>query len=446
MSPGGRAVEATHRRVVTIALPMMLSHVTTPLLGLVDAAVIGRLGEAHLLGAVAIASVLFDFLFWTFGALRMSTAGLTAQAYGSGDDRAIDHVLGQALLIAAAAGLALVALQGPIGLAGFSLLGASPAVTDAAWSYFAIRIWAAPVTFANYAILGSVIGRGRTDLGLMLQVVINLANMALTVALVMGLGLGVAGAAIGTVAAEIAGAGLGLYVLAKLGSRPFAVPRAELFDRRRLMRTLAVNTDIAIRTMALLVTFVFFTAQGARSGDVTLAANAVVYNIWPIGGYFLDGFATAAEQLCGQALGARDERAFRRVVKLALFWCLVFGLATTLAFLAGGRLFIDAVTTNPQVRAEARHYLVFAALTPVLGAAAFTFDGVYAGATWTAAMRNLMLFALAVFLVVFWLLQPWGNTGLWLAMLALLVARGLSQAAAYPRLARRTFARMEAAR
>lgn len=433
-----RRIEATHRRIVLLALPMTLSHVTTPLLGLVDATVIGRLGEAHLLGAVAIGGVIFDFLFWSFAALRMGTAGLTAQAYGRGDDRELDRVLARALAIAAVAGAILVLLKWPIGLAAFALVGASDAVTQAAWAYYDVRIWSAPFAFANFSILGSVIGRGRTDLGLLLQVTINLLNIVLTLIFV-GLGLGVTGAALGTLLAEAAGAGLGLLLLARLGSRPFAVSRADLLERDKLLAMLGLNADIVVRTVALLLAFGIFSAYGARQGDVTLAANAVLYNMFLIGGYFLDGFATAAEQLCGQALGSRDAHGFRRATGLALFWCLVFGAGSSLAFFAFGHSFIDFVSTNAEVRAIARDFLAFAALTPVAGAAAFTFDGVYIGATWGRAMRNLMIAAFAIFLATFLALLPLGNAGLWTALLVFLAVRGIGQGLFFPRLARAAF-------
>ena len=435
----GRRIEATNRRVVILAVPMMLSHVTEPLLGLVDAIVIGRLGDAALLGAVALGAVIFDFLFWAFGALRLGTAGLTAQAYGAGDDFEVEVALARALTVGAICGIALIVLQIPIMAVTFALVGASDAVTDATRTYMAIRIWAAPFTFANFAILGSVIGRARTDLGLLLQVVINVTNMLLAVVLVLGFGLGVAGAAFAAVLGEIAGAALGIVVLLRLGARPWAVERALIFDRVAMRRTLSVSTDIMIRTVALSFAFLFFSSQGARAGDTTLAANAVLYNMFMIGAFFLDGFATAAEQLCGQALGGRDESGFRRVVRLALGWSLVVGAAVSAGFLAGGEMFIDLVSTNEAVRAQARAFLVFAALTPFAGAAAFTYDGIYTGATWTAAMRNLMLVALALFLVLVWVLARNGNTGLWIAMLIFLAARGIGQALLFPRLTRRSF-------
>jgi MATE family, multidrug efflux pump len=436
----GRRIEATNRRVVVLAVPMMLSHVTEPLLGLVNAIVVGRLGDAALLGAVALGAVIFDFLFWAFGALRMGTAGLTAQAYGAGDDAEVEVTLARALMVGAICGVGLIALQVPIMAATFALVGASDAVTEATRTYMAIRIWSAPFALANFAILGSVIGRARTDLGLLLQVVINIVNMVLAVVFVLGFGLGVAGAAFAAVLGEMAGVALGVVVLARLGARPWAVKREVIFDRAAMRRTLVINTDIMIRTVAINFAFAFFTSQGARAGDTTLAANAVLYNMFMIGAFFLDGFATAAEQLCGQALGGRDEGGFRRVVRLALGWSLVVGAAVSAGFLAGGELLIDLVTTNGAVRAEARVFLVFAALTPLAGAAAFAYDGIYSGATWTAAMRNLMLIAVALFLVLVWLFGTSSNTGLWTAMLVFLAARGIGQALLFPRLARRSFA------
>ncbi len=435
-----RRIEASHRRILVIAVPMMISHVTTPLLGFVDATVIGRLGEAHLLGAVAIGAVLFDFLFWAFSALRMGTAGLTAQAWGAGEDRTLDAILARALVLALGCGILLVALQKPIAAIAWPILGPSGAVLPPAQAYFDIRIWSAPFAFVNYAVLGFVIGRGRTDLGLMLQVGINVANIVLSVALVTGAGLGVAGTAIGTVAAEMAGAAAGIAVVARLGARPWRVPWSAVLDRPALVRMMKLNGDIAIRTIALLTAFTFFAAQGARGGDVTLAANAVLMNLFLITGYVLDGFATAAEQLCGQALGSRDERGFRRSVRLCLAWCTVLGVLAAGLALAGGGLFIDVVSTHEGVRQAARDFLVFAALTPLLGALPFTFDGVFIGATWSRAMRDLMLLALAAYFAAWWALTPWGNTGLWIALLVFLASRGLGQALAYPALARRTFA------
>ena len=431
----------THRRVLTLALPMTLANVTTPMLGFVGAAVIGRLGDAALLGAIALGAVIFDAIFWSFGALRMATAGLTAQAVGARDGAEVDRILARALAAGVGIGLALAVLQWPLARIAFAVSGASEGVISGLATYFHIRILSAPFVLASYGVLGSVLGRGRTDLGLLLQVAINLINIGLTLFLVLGLGLGLAGAALATVGAEAFGLGLGLIVLARLGCHPFRVPLRDLRDAAAIRRTLSVNVDVILRTLALITGIVLFSALGARQGDVVLAANSVLWNLFLIGGFFLDGFATAAETLCGQAVGARDAEAFEAAARLSLRWCLAFGIGVSLLSLAGGHGFIDFVTTNGPVRETARAYLWLAALAPLAAAAPFAYDGIYIGATWTRAMRNLMLCALVAYGVMLGIAQmlELGNTGLWLAFMGFLGARGLGQAIAFPGLARGTF-------
>ncbi|MDQ0472344.1 MATE family efflux transporter [Labrys wisconsinensis] len=435
-----RPVTVDHRAVLAIAAPMTLAHLSTPLLGIADTTVMGQFGDAALLGAVALSSVLFDFLFWGFGFLRMGTAGLTAQALGADDRVEQRAVFLRALALAGVLGVALVLLQGAIAGIAFPLLGGSPQVTAAASVYFHIRIWSAPFAFANYAVLGWLIGMGRTTTGLMLQVGINVANILLCIALALGLGWGVAGVAWATTLAETAGVAAGLAVLARHFGGRLGVPRAVVFDRGKLVRMVAINRDIMIRTLALLAAWSFFARQGALAGDVTLASNAILNNFFLLGGFFLDGIATAAEQLCGRSVGANNRPAFIRSVTLSIGWSFALAAAMSLLLFTAGGAFIDGMATNAAVREEARAFLPYAALTPLAGSLAFTFDGVYVGATWNAAMRNLMLVALALYLGLWWLLSPWGNHGLWLAVLGFLLARGLTQAAAYPSLLRRAFA------
>jgi MATE family multidrug resistance protein len=433
-------VEVSHRAVVRIALPMTLAHITTPLLGFADAAVIGRLGEAHLLGAINAGAVMFDFIFWGFGFFRMATAGLTAQALGAGDKQEVRAVLMRSLVLAVGIGLAIIVLQRAIAAIAFAGLGASPEVTEAARIYYDIRIWSAPFAFATYAILGALIGRGRTDLGLSLQIAINLGNIALNVLLVYSFGLGIFGSGLGTLIAEIGGTAAGLAIIFWLDARFYDVPRVLLFAREKLRRLTAINIDIMIRTVALLFSFAYFTSLGARGGDIVLAANAILMNLFMITAFFLDGFATAAEQMCGQSLGARDEAGFRGIVQLTSFWCVGFSLAVALAAFVGGQYFIDFISTNEAVRGYARAFLPYAAIAPLLGAIAFEFDGVYIGATWTREMRNLMLFALVLYLGASFALRPLGNAGLWIALLMFLAARSVGQMLLYPGLVQRSFA------
>lgn len=439
VAASARLIEASLSRFLTLALPVMAANITEPLIGIVDTAAIGRLGDVALVGAVALSAVLFEFLFWGLGALRMSTAGLTAQALGAGDDREIGLAFARALFLALALGALLIILQQPIIALAMMIFTPSAAVGEAAQTYIAIRIWSAPFALMNYAILGSLVGQGRTGLGLMVQVGLNLTKIALTILAVTVFHSGIAGVATATLIAEITGTALGLFTLLRLGTLRFDIGRRVIFQPAEMGRMLAVNRDIAIRTCALLIAFIIFTAQGSKRGDVTLAANGVLYQMFLAAAYVLDGFATAAEQMCGQALGSRDRNGFRAASRLSLRFSLAFGLVLTLILWMIGPLFVDLLTTNESVRAEAYRFLPFAILTPLLGAAAFAYDGIYAGATWTRAMRNLMLTALALFIGVIYTGGLFGPYGLWSAMLIFLSARGLGQALFYNRLFERSF-------
>jgi MATE family multidrug resistance protein len=433
-----KSFTVTHARVLAIAVPMTLSSMTTPLLGVVATAVIGRLGQAQLLGGVAISSVVFDCLFWLFAFLRMGTLALTAQALGAGDVAEERATLMRALLLSAAIGLALIAVQVPLSDIVHRLMGASPEVTRAAEAYFHVRIWSAPFALANYVLLGWFVGLARASTALALQAAISAINAAVLAALVLVFDFGVKGAAFGAVVAEIAGTVAGLIIALRIVGAHMPGARS-IFDRARLMRLFLVNRDIMIRTAAIIAAWLFFVAQGARAGDVVLAGNSVLHNFVLVGAFFLDGFASAAEQLCGRATGARDGTAFSRTVRLVLSWGFAFGAAAMLAFLAIGPRLIDLMTASPEVRIVARDYLGFAAFASAIGAFAFTYDGIYTGATWTRDMRNLMLVTLVLYFGIWWLTRPLGNAGLWIAILAFLGARGALQAARYPALAKMTF-------
>jgi MATE family multidrug resistance protein len=379
---GGRAAPAamTTRRVFAIAGPAMLANLTTPLLGIVATAAVGRLGDSTLLGGVAMASVAFDCLFWLFGFLRMGTVALTAQALGADDDGERRAVLARAVGLALAFGAALVLLQRPLGALIFDLIGGSDAATSAARSYFAVRLWSAPLVLGNYVLLGWLVGQARPGLALLLQIVVNGVNMTATAILVLGLGAGVVGAAAAAVLAEGIGFVLGAIIAWRLLGGRLGVSRTSLLRGEEWRRLVAINRDILIRTAALIAAFLFFTAQGARAGDDVLAANAVLNNFMLIGSFFLDGLATAAEQLCGHTTGAHDGGGFRRAVRLVVGWGIGFGAAVSLAFLLAGAVLIDVITTSETVRATARLYLTLAALAPLCGALAYTFDGIFIGA------------------------------------------------------------------
>ncbi|MGY4282552.1 MATE family multidrug resistance protein [Bradyrhizobium sp. LM2.7] len=429
------------REVFAIAGPAMVANLTTPLIGVVSTTAIGRLDDAALLGGVAMASVIFDCLFWLFGFLRMSTLAFTAQALGAGQTQELNAILVRGFIVAGLIGAALIVLQLPLAAVLFDLMGGSEGVTQAAKTYFVIRIWSSPFAFANYVILGWLVGQARANPALLLQVAINLINMVATILLVLVHDTGIAGAAVAALLSEAVGFALGAIVCHRYTDAGFAVARARLFDREKLMRLLAVNSDIMIRTAALIAVFLFFTAKGARAGDVTLAANSVLNNFLLVSAFFLDGLANAAQQLCGRTFGGRDGRGFADSTRLVLLWGLGFALVVSVLFALFGSNLIHFMTASEDVRRAARDFLPFIVLAPVPGVFAFGFDGIYVGATWAREMRNLMLASLGIFLVTWWALQAFGNVGLWCALIAFYVARGGLQGARYPALFRLTFPR-----
>ncbi|ODN69646.1 MATE family efflux transporter [Methylobrevis pamukkalensis] len=411
--------------VFRIALPMTLAFVTTPLLGVVDTAVIGQLGDAALIGGIAIGALVFDILFSTFNFLRSGTTALTAQALGAGDAETGKAVLLRALMIAAGCGLAMILARDPLIDVGLWFMAPSGAVAEATRAYYDVRVFSAPFALVNYAILGWVIGRGQAGIGLALQILLNGVNITLSIVLGLGLGWGLAGVALGTVIGEVVAAVVGVLVCLRLGRGGVWPPFRVVTERAAMLRMFAVNRDIMIRTFALLFGFSVFTRVGAGLGDVALAANAVLMNFFLVGGYFLDGLASAAEQLAGRAVGAGQRAAFVATVRLTMIWSFVLAGAASLFFFVFGGLIIDLMTTAPEVRAAARAFLPYAATTPLAGVLAFQMDGVFIGATWSRDMRNMMLLSLAAYLAV---LMPasavLGNHGLWLALLAFLMFRG----------------------
>jgi multidrug resistance protein, MATE family len=432
--------KVTTAQVFAIAGPAMVANLTTPLIGIVSTMAIGRLGDATLLGGVAVASVLFDCMFWLFAFLRMSTVAFTAQSLGAGETTELRVILVRGFIVAAVIGAALILLQIPLATILLGMMGGSEGVTHAAKTYFTIRVWSAPMALGNYVVLGWLIGQARARLALGTQITINLINAAATALLVLVFDFGIAGAAIAAVIAETAGLLLGIAIAGRLTRWKLAIPSATLFDRAKLMRVLSVNRDIMLRTASLIAVWLFFAAQGARAGDTALAANAVLNNFLLISAFFLDGLANAAEQLCGRALGARDRDGFAGAVKLVMIWGFGFALAVAAVFALFGPALIELMTASVDVRRLAREFLPFVIVAPLLGVFAFGYDGVYIGATWARDMRNLMLLSLLIFLTAWLALRSFGNAGLWGALLVHYAARGGLEALRYPALLRRSFA------
>ncbi len=430
----------TVRSVFALALPVTLAYLTTPLLGLVDTAVVGRLGDAALIGGLAVGAVIIDVVFATFNFQRSSTTGLIAQALGAGDRVEIRAVLLRALLVALVAGLGLAVLGWPILQLALWAMAPGDAVAAAASSYFLIRMFAAPFTLASYAILGWAIGLGRSGLALGLQIWLNGVNIVLSVILGLWLGYGLAGVAAATVIAEIAAVIVGIIVYRRSYRGEPTVPRQRILQRAAFARLVSLNGDIMLRSFLLLAAFAMFTAKGAQLGAVTLAANAILMHLFMIAGYFLDGMATAAEQLVGTAIGARSRQRFVRGIGVSLGVNVILALALCVLFLAAGGGLVALLTTLAEVRETANHYLVWAALTPLAGVVAFHMDGVYIGATWGRAMSVMMVTSFVLYVIALYGLQHLGNHGLWAALIVFLLARGVTLGGLLPFKTRQAFA------
>ena len=427
----------THKRVLKIAIPILLANVTVPILGAVDTGVVGQLGQAAPIGAVGVGAVILSAIYWIFGFLRMGTTGLTAQAEGQGNRAEVAALLTRALAIGLTGGVLLIALQGVVIRAGFLAAPASDEVEALAATYMRIRIWSAPAAIAIYGITGWLIAQERTRAVLLLQLWMNGLNVVLDLWFVLGLGWGVGGVATATFIAEWTGLAFGLWLCRAAFRVPDWRDWARVFDREKLRRMAVVNTDILIRSLLLQAIFVSFLLLGARFGDVTLAANQVLLQFLHVTGYAMDGFAFAAEALVGHAVGARSAHLVRRSAVMASFWGAVTALGMAAAFAIFGPAIIDTMTTAPEVRAAARAYLPWMAVAPLLGLVPFMFDGIFIGATRSADMRNMMAVSAAIYAAaVLLLIGPMENHGLWLALHISFLARGLTLALRYPALER----------
>ncbi|MCA8869925.1 MAG: MATE family efflux transporter [Rhodobacteraceae bacterium] len=423
----------THRRVLKTAFPIVLSNATVPIIGLVDTGVVGQLGQAAPIGAVAVGAVVLTSVYWLFGFLRMGTTGLVSQAHGAGDGDEVAALLSRALIFAFGFGGLIIILQLPLFWAAFHLSPASAEVEMLAREYMRIRILSAPAAIAIYAMTGWLIALERTRSVLVIQIAMNGLNVVLDLWFVLGLNWGVEGVALATFIAEWSGAALGLW-LCRAAFRGDAWRRVSLvFAQARLGRMLSVNTDILLRSLALMAIIVSFTFLGAGFGDVTLAANQVLMLFLNITAHALDGFAFTAETFIGQALGAGARAELRRGVILTSIWGLASVAALALAFGLFGGDIIDIMTTSAEVRVEARGYLVYMVLAPLIGVAAWMLDGIFIGATRSRDMRNMMLLSLLIYAASLLILLPlFGNHGLWLALLVSYAARGATLAAKYP--------------
>ncbi len=433
-APGGALKRST---VLALAWPIILAQVATATTGVVDTAVMGRFGTAVDLAAVSIAAVSFSFIYWSFGFLRMSTTGLTAQAQGAKDLAESRAVLARSGLIGLVLGLGLLILFPLIRQIALGAFGAEAVVKIHAGGYFDARIWGAPAALIGFAINGWLIGTGRTRALLVLQVILNGTNAGLDTWFVAGLGLGPAGIGAGTAIAEWVALLVGLWIV----RRDLRLPPA-LLDRERMLALFAANRDIMIRTLALLFSFAWFVNSGARVGTAQLAGNEVLLQFISVAAFALDGFAFVAEKEVGEAFGARDPVRLRRAVRLTSEFSFGLGAAFSVLYLVGGRLVIEAIVADPAARSAALNSLPFCAVVPLLGVAAWQLDGIFLGTTRGKALRTAGVAAAVLYIGTDLILAPrFGNTGVWIAFLMMYVYRAAGLAAFWPGLLRDVGAR-----
>ena len=427
----------THKRVLSIALPIVISNATVPILGAVDTGVIGQLGGAAPIGAVGIGAIILGALYWIFGFLRMGTVGLTSQALGAGDAQEVRALFFRSAGIGVLAGLAFIIFQIPIFAGAFWIAPASTQVESLARDYMSIRVWSAPAAIAIYGLSGWLIAQERTRAVLMIQLFMNVTNIILDFWFVLGLGLGVEGVAVATLIAEWGGLALGLYLCRQVFRGLALSWWQQIANRRRVIYMMQVNGDILIRSVLLQAGFVSFLFFGAELGDVTLAANQVLLQFVYLASYAMDGFVFAAESLVGQAMGARAVAQLRRGASVAAVWAFGTAFALAAGFWIMGPFVIDVMAKDPAVQQAARLYLPHMVAAPLLGALAWMLDGVFIGATRTKDMRNMMVLSFLGYCgLVLLLLPSFGNHGLWMAMNGFFILRGVSLALRYPALER----------
>ena len=431
------------RRIWALAIPLILSNLTQPLLSTVDTVLSGHLPGAAALGGVAMGGIFFNAVFWSFAFLRMGTTGLVAQAHGARDAHQLRLHFARALLMALAIGAVILLAQRPLVAVAMQLLGGSAEVQSNARIYCLIRIWSAPAALSGYAILGYLLGRQQARMALLLQAAINLINVSLALWMVIGLHRGVAGIATATMLSDWAGFLLGLLLI--WHSWPQAgtgrAPWAGLLDGRSLRHLIALNRDILLRTASLVFVFAWFTRTGARLGDATLAANAVLINLHLLASYARAGFANATEALTGEAVGAHRRQDYQSVLRASTSIAFAVAALIALFYALAGTHLLALYSSNPAVLQAARNFLPWAVALPLLSVLGYQLDGVFIGATRARELRDSMMLAVASFLLLELVLGDlWGNQGLWAAFALFQLLRGLLLALRLPRVEKVLFA------
>ncbi len=409
-----------------MAVPSIVTNITVPLLGMVDVAIVGHIGQASYIAAIALATMVFNLIYWNFGFLRMGTSGLAAQAYGANDRAECLHVLVRGMAIAGAAAVLIIALQYPIALLCKRFIQSTPRTIELMLTYFFIRIWAAPATLGLYALKGWFIGMQNAKAPMWIAILLNIVNIVCSLLFVFVFHAGIAGVAWGTVIAQYSGFAMAVAIwLYRYGDMRGEINLRKSLNMGEMVRFFKINTDIFLRSLCLLAVFSFIPYISAAMGDEILAANTLLMQLFMLLSYIMDGFAYAGESLTGRYVGARDGVALRDVVRRLLVWGLWLATLFTLLYALFGRGLLSILTNDKEVVDTAMQYMIWIVLVPFTGFAAFIFDGIYIGATASKAMRDTMFVATAIFFVLYYVLhQIFGNHGLWMAFIVFLILRG----------------------
>ncbi|WP_051556487.1 MATE family efflux transporter [Alkalihalobacterium bogoriense] len=416
----------TYRHYLYLAIPLIISGISTPLLGAVDTAVIGQMGDASAIGGVAVGAVIFNTMYWLLGFLRVSTSGFTAQADGANNKNETMLALLRPAIIAIVVGLLFIVLQKPILQIALAVIGGNESVSGFAADYFSIRIWGAPFLLLSYVIIGWLIGLGKVRLSLSTQIIMNMLNIGLDFLFVLQFEMGVVGVAYATVISEVLAVGLGiLLILYSKGLTLSSITGKMIFDIESVKKMFRMNRDLFLRTVCLLTMTVLFTSKAASMGDTVLAANAILLQIHYIIAYFFGGFANASSIVVGRSIGSNNYSLYRKAYILSAQSGLMAAVVLSTCLYIFDDFIISMFTTSPEVVSLVHNYLVWMLIFPFVGFWALQLEGIFSGATEARAIRDGIFFSLLLFLVALWYLAPYGNDGLWIAFLLFSIGRSL---------------------
>jgi len=425
-----------NRKILNLAVPNIVSNITVPLLGLVDLALMGHLDSEVYIGAIALGGVIFNFIYWGFSFLRMSTSGFTAQAFGEKNDSKSINTLARALLVVAAAGSLILVLQTPIAWLSFQVIGGSKEVELLAREYFGIRVWAAPAALSLFVFSGWFLGMQNARYPMIIAISVNVVNILLSVFFVFVLDMNSNGVALGTAISQYLGLGIALLLFRRKYQKMLKhISKHAILHIQHLVEFFKVNTDIFIRTFCIILVFTFFTSKSASINDTVLAVNSLLIQLLLFFSFFIDGFAYAGEALVGKYVGSHKTNSLKKVVKLLFWWGAGLAMVFTLIYLPGTKLILKILTTQKEVIESAQAFIPWVVMVPLASFASFIWDGIYIGATASKAMRNTLLIATFLFFApAYYFLNPvLGNHALWLGMLLFMFMRGAVQTILYKR-------------